>query len=173
MPPLSSYNADNLHAQLSQIYKSIKVSRVASLVKFASTFEIEQFVVQAVKDRVFQARISHGQGAIFFGSNLLSSGAEDESEGPQLQTLQSQMMRRQLTTLSTRLSAALGMIDPQQQANERLVRRKAVFDGAANKIEKDHQALLHRPDEIQAREVSSYLFLYIASMLRVDSMSRW
>ena len=131
---------------------------MATLVKFASPFEIEQFVVQAVKDRVFQARVSHGQGAIFFGSNLLSSGAEDESEGPQLQTLQSQMMRRQLTTLSARLSSALGMIDPQLQAAERLARRKAVFDGAANKIEKDHQAMLHRPDEIQAREVSSYIY---------------
>ena len=48
-------------------------------------FQIEQFVVHAVKDRLIQARLSHRDRAVFFGTNVFASQAAENDEGPQLQ----------------------------------------------------------------------------------------
>ena len=85
------------------------------------------------------------------------------------QSLQSQMLRQQLTTLATRLSIASEMIDPTQHEREREKHRRVVFDRSQAKLEKEHKQLLNRKNIIEARKVCRReRFLH-----RMHPASRW
>eukprot|EP00729_Bicosta_minor_P004610 gene4610-7239_t len=148
--PLQHTLMVRLLKQLSQVYASIKLDRLVEIVPFADVQEIEAFLVQIAKDRVVQFRVSHRDRSIIFGTTTLV--ADEPENGPQLQSLQSQVMRGQLTTLSRRLTAAVNMIDPEKQKREAADRHQAVYDGLAEKMEREHNSVLERKQTIETRK---------------------
>lgn len=56
--------------------------------------------MQAVKDGVLPVRLCHRTGSVSFGVDVFVHKGNTCDEGPRLQSLQSEMMRSQLTSLS-------------------------------------------------------------------------
>ncbi|KAL6753630.1 eukaryotic initiation factor [Haematococcus lacustris] len=79
--------------QLSEVFSSLKISTLESLVPFMPLSEVEAVVVDAVKCEYLQMRIDHRQGTLHFGS----------------QQLESEQVCSHLQLLSQRLSTAVAM----------------------------------------------------------------
>ncbi|GFH15705.1 eukaryotic translation initiation factor 3 subunit 10 [Haematococcus lacustris] len=79
--------------QLKQVFSSLKISTLESLVPFMPLSEVEAVVVDAVKCEYLQMRIDHRQGTLHFGS----------------QQLESEQVCSHLQLLSQRLSKAVAM----------------------------------------------------------------
>ncbi|GFH24718.1 eukaryotic translation initiation factor 3 subunit 10, partial [Haematococcus lacustris] len=79
--------------QLSEVFSSLKISTLESLVPFMPLSEVEAVVVDAVKCEYLQMRIDHRQGTLHFGS----------------QQLESEQVCSHLQLLSQRLSKAVAM----------------------------------------------------------------
>eukprot|EP00054_Salpingoeca_dolichothecata_P012469 m.69177 g.69177 ORF g.69177 m.69177 type:complete len:1174 (-) comp19963_c2_seq1:181-3702(-) len=151
LQPLRDVVFMRLLKQLSQLYSSLHISRLATLLPFFNEFEIEQFVVQSVKARLVDVRLDHRSRALTFGANLFVSQSDDVNEGPRLQTLQSDMVRSQLTTLSKRLNKAVNMIAPEQQQADRQSRRNALLQDIQNKINRERYANMQRRSIVEKR----------------------
>jgi hypothetical protein len=80
------------------------------------------------------------------------------------------MMQRQLTTLTTRLSVAVEMIDPLLHQRDREKQRRAVFDRSQVKqLEREHKSLLSRRAIIEERKVREILFYSIFSVFVITT----
>lgn len=149
--PLQNITMIRLLKQMSQVYSSVSMSRLYKLIPFATPHEIEEFLVRAVTDRVISLRMNHRNHSITFGSALLMS-SEEPDEGPQLQPLQSEMLRNMLTTLSKRLRTTADMMDPNKRIAANNARRQQIHAQIINKIEREHVANLGRKTIIETRK---------------------
>ena len=172
--PLQRIVMVRLLKQLSQVYTSMNMERLSALVEFATPTEVEAFVVQAAKDRVVQYRISHRDGAINFGTSTLVASGSGEDEGPRLQSLQSEMMRGQLTTLTTRLGSVCEQIDPDRIRRLREERHTQVYDGIKNKMRNEHSNVLDRKAEIERRKeyIEAQAHIKVSDKIRREQESR-
>jgi hypothetical protein len=72
--------------QLSQVYSSMKLSRLSQLIPFFTESQIEHFILRSVKSRALQVRLCHRTRSISFATNVfVVESNESALEGPQLQ----------------------------------------------------------------------------------------
>jgi len=172
--PLQRIVMVRLLKQLSQVYSSMKMERLQQLVHFATADEVEAFVVQAAKDRVVQLRISHRDNSINFGTSTLVASGSAEGEGPRLQSLQSEMMRGQLTTLSKRLTSVCEQIDPDRNRRIMAERHSQVYEGIKDKMRGEHANVLDRKAEIERRKeyIEAQAHLKLSDAVRHEREAR-
>lgn len=120
-----------LMKQLSEVYSTMKIGSLATMVPFASFGEVEAIVVDAVKSDFLQVHVDHRNGTLHFGR----------------QQLESDRIRNHMSTLAKRLSKVAGMMYPGVSA-EREANRATAIQQALDKMQEEHR-------RANARKVSS------------------
>lgn len=149
--PLQHIVMLRLLRQLSQVYTAMKLTRLYQLLPFMTPYEIEYLLVEAVTKRIIVFRLNHREQSLVFGSTLLVA-SEEHDQGPRLQSLQSEMLRGQLTALSRRLRQASDLIQPGQKHTVQDDRRHRLYDEMKSKISREHHDILGRKQVIEHRK---------------------
>jgi translation initiation factor 3 subunit A len=133
--------------QLSQVYTTIKVSRLNKLVPFLTPVQIEKVLVDAVTGRTLVFRLNHRDQSLVFSSTLLVA-SDDTDGGARLSAPQTGVLRGQLTTLSKRLRTAINMIDPARRTRLLEARQRSSED-LVGSIEQEHDQIVKRKRQIE------------------------
>jgi len=144
----------------------MKLDRLSQLVPFVEPSRLEKFIVQAVKDNVISVRVCHRTRSLQFGGDAFLTQTDRPDDGPRLQSLQSEMMRGQLTTLAKRMHEAAAMITPSRRDQERKARRRALLVNMQSKLKEEHQANLNRKTVIEDRK------FYIETVNKLNEQQR-
>jgi septal ring factor EnvC (AmiA/AmiB activator) len=121
-------------------------------VPFCNRDQLETYIIQAVQDKVLPLRLNHITQSLHFGVNPFAYRESGVDGGPKLQSMQTDTMNRQLTTLSRRLHEAVAMIEPAAQGERAQQRRAALMENINKKIANEHMAILQRRRTIEARK---------------------
>ena len=138
--------------EVSQVYQTIEFTRLLELCPFASFTYMEKMVVEAARRNDLQVRIDHKKGCLIFGTELRVSTGEELIEGPHLQSMPSEQIRKQLVTMYSTLQKARNMIEPERVKVQREdIKRKIMKAYRINAID-DHRKILKRQDIIETRK---------------------
>eukprot|EP00127_Corallochytrium_limacisporum_P001501 Clim_evm7s61 gene=Clim_evmTU7s61 len=143
--------------QISQVYSSMKLSRLVELVGFRSREDIEIFLAEAVKQRILEIRINHRQDAVLFGTTSLYQDCEEIVAGRKVQDTQSERMRHHLSAFAKRMHEVSQMIKPITSQARSMEKVKAV-QNAHQQTPLEHKAALERKLIIERRrqEMETY-----------------
>ncbi|KAJ3007260.1 eukaryotic translation initiation factor 3 subunit A [Thoreauomyces humboldtii] len=113
--PLHQVILTRLLQQLSQVYTTVKIDQVVKLAAFPepythSAYYIEKFIMNGCKKGELSIRVNHQSQTLTFETDVFAASKNTVSDGPQLQTLPSELMRTQLTRLAQRLHTAVALI---------------------------------------------------------------
>ncbi|KAI8059279.1 hypothetical protein BC940DRAFT_313920 [Gongronella butleri] len=154
--PLHQVILTRLLQQLSQVYTTVKLEFVLQLASFPAPFSydaatIEKFIMNGCKRGELNIRIDHASQSLTFETDLFAAPKGTVTEGSQLQSSPSDLMRTQLSRLAVNLNAALQMIDPTVATDAQEQKQRAVKDALAN-MQKEHRAALERKNVIEHRK---------------------
>ncbi|XP_051506806.1 eukaryotic translation initiation factor 3 subunit A-like isoform X2 [Myxocyprinus asiaticus] len=152
VPHLQNNTILRLLQQVAQIYQSIEFSRLASLVPFVDTFQLERSIVDAARHCDLQVRIDHTSRTLSFGSDLNYSTKEDAPVGPFLQNMPSEQIRNQLTAMSSSLAKAIQVIKPASILQEQEEQSQQAITAYLKNARKEHQRILARRQTIEERK---------------------
>lgn len=85
VPSLEEITLTRLIKQIAQLYSSVRMERLLQLAPFATAFDMERIVVNAVRHTDMQIRVDHRNACFHFGTELFEAQREDLPEGPTLQ----------------------------------------------------------------------------------------
>ncbi len=111
IPALEEITLTRLVKQIAQIYSTIELNRLLQLAPFATAFDLERIVVNAVRHNDMQIRIDHRSRCLHFGSELFEAQREDLPEGPTLQAMPSEQIRTHLISMYCVLSKAATIVE--------------------------------------------------------------
>jgi len=152
IPALEEITLTRLVKQVAQIYSSIQFDRLVQLALFATAFDLERIVVNAVRHTDMQIRIDHRSNCLHFGSELFEAQREDLPEGPTLQAMPSEQIRTHLISMYCVLSKASTQvigISPTEEENQLKAKIATLYH--KNKTQ-DHLQLLSRQKIIEDRK---------------------
>ncbi|KAL6064760.1 Eukaryotic translation initiation factor 3 subunit A [Balamuthia mandrillaris] len=133
--PLERVLFVRLLQQLSQVYQTVQLKKLAELAPFVQGPELERSLVEIVHKRYVDARLDHQKGALHFGG----------------QTLESDQLRSQLTNLGRNLQVVVDRVKPQDPV-EQLQKRQALFQRVLRNLAKENQRILERKRIIEKRK---------------------
>lgn len=153
--PLHHIILTRLLQQLSQVYSSIKIDAVVKLAAFPSPFNydaryIENFVVNGCRTGEFSIRINHQTKSLLFEPSVFTHTSEKHSH-VKLHSLPADNMRLQLSQFSSRLQAAVALIDPEYKKQKEQARSDA-FKLAAVNTKTDRENIFYRRVLIQRKQ---------------------
>ncbi|CAO3614879.1 unnamed protein product [Cunninghamella echinulata] len=154
--PLHQVILTRLLQQLSQVYTTVKLDFVLELASFPAPYNydaatIEKFIMNGCKRGELNIRIDHCSQSLTFETDLFASPKGTITEGSQLQSSPSDLMRTQLSRLGVSLNAALQMIDPSIKQTA-MDEKKKVVQKALTGLKKEHEAALERKNTIERRK---------------------
>ncbi|XP_075226906.1 eukaryotic translation initiation factor 3 subunit a [Lycorma delicatula] len=152
IPPLQDVTLVRLIRQVSQVYQTIKFDRLLELAHFTTPFHLERLLVECVRHNDMQIRIDHGNGCVHFGMDLCESQREDKPEGPTLQSMPSEQVRNQLINMSTVLTRAMQVINPNANKVEREKLMAQMVQHYHETKTREHQRILARHKIIEDRK---------------------
>ncbi|XP_072095736.1 eukaryotic translation initiation factor 3 subunit A isoform X2 [Mobula birostris] len=152
VPHLQNNTILRLLQQVAQIYQSIEFTRLASLVPFADTFQLERAIVDAARHCDLQVRIDHSTRTLSFGTDLNYSPREDSPVGPFLQPMPSEQIRSQLTAMSAALARAIQVVKPAHLLSEKEEQHQQAVSAYLKNARKEHQRILARRQTIEERK---------------------
>lgn len=138
--------------QISQVYQTIRFSRILALAEFTDNFSLERILVDCVRHNDMQIRIDHQERCIHFGSDLAESQREDRTDGPHLQAMPSEQIRSQLVNMSVVLHRAIAAINPNHKKADREKLRTQLVKSYEDNKDKEHQRILQRQKIIEDRK---------------------
>ncbi|XP_052101491.1 eukaryotic translation initiation factor 3 subunit A-like [Mytilus californianus] len=138
--------------QVSQVYQTIEFSRLAALVPFSSKFRLERLIVETALTLELQVRIDHRSKSLSFGTDLMVAQKEDVPEGPYIQSMPSEQIRNQLTSMSRCLHKAMTLIQPEDRQSIRDELRVKIANSYRMTAKKDHVNVLQRRHIIEERK---------------------
>ncbi|CAG2202678.1 EIF3A [Mytilus edulis] len=138
--------------QVSQVYQTIEFSRLAALVPFSSKFRLERLIVETALTLELQVRIDHRSKSLSFGTDLMVAQKEDVPEGPYIQSMPSEQIRNQLTSMSRCLHKAMTLIQPEDRQSIRDELRVKIANSYRMTAKKDHVNVLQRRNIIEQRK---------------------
>uniref|UniRef100_T1IIY3 Eukaryotic translation initiation factor 3 subunit A n=1 Tax=Strigamia maritima TaxID=126957 RepID=T1IIY3_STRMM len=150
--PLQDVTLTRLLKQVSQVYQTIRFSRLLELAPFADAFHLERVVVDAAKNNDLQVRIDHRTKCLEFGMDLCVAQREDLPEGPNLQAMPSEQIRNQLVTMSSVLFRSIALIEPTKRKLERETIRQAKVAEYHRTASTKHLRVLARRQIIEERK---------------------
>uniref|UniRef100_A0A7S2R6Z3 Eukaryotic translation initiation factor 3 subunit A n=1 Tax=Rhizochromulina marina TaxID=1034831 RepID=A0A7S2R6Z3_9STRA len=139
--PISRLVVLRLLRQLSSVYHTVKISQLLDLLSGLNfePNEVEKMIVVAVKAKQIQARLDHGKECLKFGDVVLESDN----------------MRRQLTTLSSQLQTVVALVQPTGAVGvdeDKAKARARFFEVVRENMEKEHSSTLNRKNTIERRK---------------------
>eukprot|EP01027_Heterolobosea_sp_BB2_P020391 GEZU01029097.1.p1 GENE.GEZU01029097.1~~GEZU01029097.1.p1 ORF type:complete len:1006 (+),score=440.49 GEZU01029097.1:35-3019(+) len=133
--PLRDIATMRLLEQLSKVYKVMKIDQVVKLAKATSFQSVERIIVAAAQQRILSITIDHQNASLSFGDMGLDSD----------------VMRKQLTTVAKKLQSAVNAIYPERQL-EKEKKKRAAFAAMLEGIEEEHERILRRRAIIEERK---------------------
>lgn len=138
--------------QLAQIYQTIEFPRILELARFTNKFHLENILVNCVRHNDMQIRIDHAKNCIHFGMDLSEAQREDKPEGPQLQPMPSEQIRKQLIDMVRVLHRGMYIINPNKRKLERDQQRAQMVKQYNETRHREHQRILERHKIIEDRK---------------------
>ncbi|XP_015928347.1 eukaryotic translation initiation factor 3 subunit A [Parasteatoda tepidariorum] len=152
IPSIQEITVVRLVKEVSQVYQTIKFSRLLELAPFVKPFDLEYLVVEIARRNDLQVRIDHRKECFHFGSELNVSQREEIIEGPQLQSMPSEQMRNQLVYIHSVLNKAVNYLLPDKKKLERKELSKEIVKAYMHTSSKDHMRILNRQQIIEERK---------------------
>ncbi|GFV99046.1 eukaryotic translation initiation factor 3 subunit A [Trichonephila clavipes] len=150
--PIQDITIVRLVKEISQVYETIKFSRLLELAPFVQPFNLEYLIVEVARRNDLQVRIDHRKECFHFGAELNVSQREEVIEGPHLQSMPSEQMRSQLVTIHSVLKKAANFIQPDKLKLERKDLAKEIIKSYTLTSSKDHVRILNRQQIIEERK---------------------
>lgn len=142
--------------QVSQIYETVKLDFLVSLGILEGTnytlssLEVEDLIVNAVKDGHLALTIDHETDVVTFKSDPFEDSF-NENLTSKLQLSPSELVRTQLSKLAYTLSSSAKIIDPQYEARAKY-RRELALKSAINDMAREQQDIAHRVKVMEERK---------------------
>lgn len=152
IPALKDVTTMRLLKEVSQVYQTIEFSRLLELCPFASFTYLEKMVVEAARRNDLQVRIDHRKGCLTFGTEMRVSTGEELIEGPHLQSMPSEQIRKQLVTMYSTLQKARNMIEPDRIKLQREELKRKIMRAYENSAHHEHNNILLRQEKIEKRK---------------------
>lgn len=152
IPCIQNITTVRLIKKISQVYQTIKFSKVLQLAPFIQPFELEYLVAEIARRNDLQVRIDHRKECFHFGSELNISQRDEIIEGPCLQSMPSEQIRKHLVVMHTSLIKATRMIDSEKEKAERVDLRKDIIRALVSSQSKDRLRILSRQQIIEERK---------------------
>eukprot|EP00239_Pterosperma_sp_CCMP1384_P002815 CAMPEP_0197846884 /NCGR_PEP_ID=MMETSP1438-20131217/4694_1 /TAXON_ID=1461541 /ORGANISM="Pterosperma sp., Strain CCMP1384" /LENGTH=1059 /DNA_ID=CAMNT_0043458663 /DNA_START=84 /DNA_END=3263 /DNA_ORIENTATION=- len=134
VPALEHLSILRLLQQVSQVYQSMKMPHLQSMIPFLTFDEVEKQIVDAVKYNYIQVRIDYQKQSVLFGS----------------QFLESDKIKNHLTTLTKRLNKAVSMVAAESAPVA--PKERAPVSQILEAIEDEHKLVLARKVIIERRK---------------------
>ncbi|GIX77708.1 eukaryotic translation initiation factor 3 subunit A [Caerostris extrusa] len=150
--PIKEITIVRLVKEISQVYETIKFSRLLELAPFVDSFQLEYLIVEIARRNDLQVRIDHKMQCFHFGAELNVSQREEIIEGPHLQSMISEQMRNLLVRYSSALNKASNAIQPDKLKIERKELAKEISKAYILTSSKDHMRILNRQQIIEERK---------------------
>lgn len=138
--------------EVAQIYKSIEFGRLHELCPFVDSILLEKIVVESARRNDLQVRVDHRKGCYIFGTELRVSTGDEFIEGPHLQSMPNEQMRRQLVSMYSSLQKAWHLIDGEAIRKQREEQKRVIMEGFYKTAEREHRRILDRQTEIEKRK---------------------
>uniref|UniRef100_T1D215 Eukaryotic translation initiation factor 3 subunit A n=1 Tax=Cupiennius salei TaxID=6928 RepID=T1D215_CUPSA len=152
IPSIQDITVVRLVKEISQVYQTIRFSRLLELVPFVQSFNLEYLIVEVARRNDLQVRIDHRKECFHFGSELNVSQREEIIEGPHLQSMPSEQLRSHLVVIHSALTKAVSCIQPDKMKNERKDLSKEIVKAYTLTSSKDHMRILNRQQIIEERK---------------------
>ncbi|KAK2180443.1 hypothetical protein NP493_443g06025 [Ridgeia piscesae] len=149
---LQDITITRLLKQVSQVYQTIEFERLAALAPFVNNFHLERVIVNVAKQLRLQVRIDHRSRSLSFGTDLGVSQNEDLPEGPYLQSMPSEQIRNQLTSMAQAIDKAITLIKPMQMQSGKEDLRAHIIQSYRQTARKEHARILQRRQIIEERK---------------------
>lgn len=138
--------------EVSQVYRTIEFTRLLELCPFADSLYLEKLVVESARRHDLQVRIDHRRGCYIFGTELRVSTSDEFIEGPHLQTMPNEQMRRQLVSMYSSLQKALNLIEPDNIRQQREEIKRQIMKKYYSTAAEEHMRILDRQNIIEQRK---------------------
>ncbi|XP_054167038.1 eukaryotic translation initiation factor 3 subunit A-like [Oppia nitens] len=149
---LKDVTAMRLLKEVSQVYQTIEFKRLLELCPFANYTYLEKMVVEAARRNDLQVRIDHRKGCLIFGTELRVSTGEEVIEGPHLQSMPSEQIRKQLVNMYSTLQKARNMIEPDRVKVQREDIKRKIMKAYHMTANEEHIKILRRQGVIEERK---------------------
>ncbi|CAG2108335.1 unnamed protein product [Medioppia subpectinata] len=149
---LKDVTAMRLLKEVSQVYQTIEFKRLLELCPFANFTYLEKVVVEAARRNDLQVRIDHKRGCLIFGAELRVSTGEEVIEGPHLQSMPSEQIRKQLVSMYSTLQKARNLIEPDRLKNQREEMKRKIMKAYRMNWADEHKQVLSRQSIIEQRK---------------------
>eukprot|EP01135_Chromosphaera_perkinsii_P012199 Nk52_evm18s2612 gene=Nk52_evmTU18s2612 len=150
LAPLQESVICKLVLQLSQIYKTLKITYITNMASFASAFQIEKFIADAVRNKILCARINHKTSSIIFGDDNVFG--EDLNASLRASSEPTRVVAGQLSRFSSVLTRCIGMLQADGTEQKQARKRDAIMK-CKSCVEAEHVDLLKRKKVIEDRKV--------------------
>lgn len=137
--------------EIAQVYRSIEFKRLAELCQFVDPIYLEKLVVESARRHDLQVRIDHRRGCYVFGTELRVSTGEEYIEGPYLQSMPNEQMRRQLVSMYSSLQKAIHLIEPDAIKQQREDLKRQIMKQYHMRAIEEHHRILSRQNLIEQR----------------------
>eukprot|EP00124_Ichthyophonus_hoferi_P005504 Ihof_evm1s816 gene=Ihof_evmTU1s816 len=148
--PLKTVALIRLLQQVSKVYQIMKIDALCQLVTFASRFEIEKLLVDAVRTKIIHVRLNHRSGTISFGADMFFT-SETVEEG--IETHSQAMHSEHMLDILTTLSKGLFKISAFSNNNAAKEKKERAMLALAKLVESEHRRTLERKVIIEKRKI--------------------
>ncbi|CAH6722818.1 eukaryotic translation initiation factor 3 subunit A [[Candida] jaroonii] len=155
IPTLSEVILIKLYQQVSQVYESVKLDFLVSLGIFESSeyqltpLDIEDLIVNAVKDGHLSLSIDHESNVVSFKSDPFEESINDSMT--RLQISPAELIKTQLSKLAHTLSSSIDIINPEYLEQARKAKEISLQNAIENMV-KEQENIARRAEIMEERK---------------------
>uniref|UniRef100_A0A1X7VGV1 Eukaryotic translation initiation factor 3 subunit A n=1 Tax=Amphimedon queenslandica TaxID=400682 RepID=A0A1X7VGV1_AMPQE len=138
--------------QISQVYHSIPLSRLAELSLIATPMELERIVVETARTNDIEVKIDHQSNSLWFGKDISLVHHDKIPEGPVIQSMPSEVFGRHLTLMAQALQQAASIVLSQDLEEEHKNKQAQLLKRFQENESTEHRAYLKRKQAIEDRK---------------------
>jgi translation initiation factor 3 subunit A len=153
VPAIKDICVIRLLKQIAQIYTTIEIQRFIQLAPVQmDPFQLEKLIVDAAKQLDLQVRINHQTKSLQFGNDLYVAQKDELPEGPNIQSMPSELFRNQLITMTEQLQQAHELICGAENKKRREETALNIAHVYRQTADKHHMDLLRRRQLIEEQK---------------------